>query len=163
MTSLSAILPLFQCRVSWSFYNSESTFLSQLLWCDLLLSGCLCELNPTHWLNWHELSSTTLVLHLSFALFHPILLEAVCKLLGLISLLFDWIFTGCRETGADGSRPAGIRLSAQRGPDVDMGSWTRFIVCQCSVSILRKWMSAMPWQEVFVWDALGRKMRKAGH
>lgn len=42
MTSLFTILPLFLCGVSSSVYNGESTFLSQLLWCDLLLSGCLC-------------------------------------------------------------------------------------------------------------------------
>lgn len=43
-----------------------------------------------------------------------------------------------------------------------MDGWTRFIVCWCSVRILHKCMSVMPWQEVFMWDGLDRKMRKAG-
>ena len=79
----------------------------------------------------------------------------------------DLVFIGCRETGADGidtsPRPARMRLSPQSGQMLMMDSWTRFVVCWCSVRILHKCMSVMTWQEVFAWDGLGRKMRKAGH
>lgn len=44
-----------------------------------------------------------------------------------------------------------------------MDSWTRCIVCWWSVRILYKCMSVMPWQEVFAWHKMCRKMRKAGH
>lgn len=77
------------------------------------------------------------------------------------------IFIGCRETGADGidtsPRPARMRPSPQSGQMLMMDSWSRFIVCWCSVRLLHKFVSVMPQQNVFGWDGLGRKMRKAGH
>lgn len=79
----------------------------------------------------------------------------------------DVIFIGCRETGADGidtsPRPARMTLSRQSGQMLMKGNGTRFVVCWCSVRILPKCMSVMPWQEVFAWDGQSRKMRKAGH
>lgn len=77
------------------------------------------------------------------------------------------IFIGCRETGADGidtsPRPARMRPSPQSGQMLMMDSWSRFIVCWCSVRLLQKFVSVMPRQNVFGWAGLGRKMRKAGH